>query len=164
VTPRGTNWFIGCGYLLFAAHDETPPSSVVGPASSPPASVPSPPDEPDEDPDDVEGFPLLEPEEPPLLLPFELPLDPEELFKLLGPLVEGLDVQCARTGAIVRAATAATSRKRRFDVIDEETPVRRGTAGTRRFGSTISNCQPSGPKTYLQRPGPRIAAGNERNG
>jgi len=105
--------------LLFAAHDERPPSSV-GPASSPPASVTSSPDEPDEDPDDVEGFPLLEPEEPPLLLPFELPLEPEELLKLLGPSVEGLDVQCARTGAIVSAVTAATSRKRRFDVIDEE--------------------------------------------
>jgi hypothetical protein len=81
--------------------------------------VASSPDEPDDPPDD-EGLPLLDPEELPLPLD-----DPLELLEALtpDPLPPGeeLEEQCARTGAIAQAATAARRRKRRL-VIDKGTP------------------------------------------
>src|ERR1019366_2363899 len=101
VTASSTNFV--CGYMLFA----------------PQSAVPASPDEPDDPPDD-EGLPLLDPEELPLPLD-----DPLELLEALtpDPLPPGeeLEEQCARTGEIAKAATAARRRKRRL-VIDKGTP------------------------------------------
>jgi hypothetical protein len=97
--------------------------TVISPLSS--LVVASPTSSSPGDPLDV-PLPLLDPVALLLLPLVPLPLLPErppplELDVKSEPAGdEEVVAQCARTGAIVQTARAATRRKRRFDVIDED--------------------------------------------
>jgi hypothetical protein len=121
-TARLTN--VVCGYLTLGAQDGSASGlfTVISPPSSPVVASPvwSSPDDPLDVP-----LPLLDPAElllllvPLPLLPVRPPLLELDPANPESPGDEEVVAQCARTGAIVQTARAATRRKRRFDVIDE---------------------------------------------